>query len=67
MKKKIFKYIDLQVNGYAGIDFNSTSLTEEQLLLACKKLEEDNVEAILATIITDDFEKMVSKIKMFLK
>ncbi len=57
MAKSEFKYIDLQVNGYAGIDFNSTSLTEEQLIIACKKLEEDNVEAILATIITDDFDK----------
>jgi N-acetylglucosamine-6-phosphate deacetylase len=58
-----FKYIDLQVNGYAGVDFNSLNLTEEQLLIACKKLEEDNVEQILATIITDDFDKMVRKIK----
>ena len=62
MLKSEFKYIDLQVNGYAGIDFNSTKLSEEKLFKACKKLEEDNVETILATIITDDFEKMVSKI-----
>ena len=61
MKNNI-KYIDLQVNGYAGIDFNSMILTEEQLLVACKKLEEDNVEGILATLITDDFSKMIDKI-----
>ncbi len=63
MAKKKNKYFDLQVNGYAGIDFNSVSLTEEQLLVACRKLEEDNVEGVLATIITDDFEIMNSKIK----
>ncbi|MCB0744134.1 MAG: N-acetylglucosamine-6-phosphate deacetylase [Ignavibacteriae bacterium] len=62
MKDNI-KFIDLQVNGYAGIDFNSMILTEEQLLVACKKLEEDNVEGILATLITDDFNKMIDKIK----
>ncbi|MCB0749241.1 MAG: N-acetylglucosamine-6-phosphate deacetylase, partial [Ignavibacteriae bacterium] len=60
--KNSIKYIDLQVNGYAGIDFNSMILAEEQLLVACKKLEEDNVEGILATLITDDFYKMIDKI-----
>lgn len=58
-----YKYFDIQVNGYAGIDFNSHSLTEDELLFVTHKLIEDNVEGIFATIITDDFESMLKKIK----
>lgn len=60
---KTKKYIDLQVNGYAGIDFNSVNLSEDELLFACKKLKEDDVESILATLITDEFARMITKIK----
>lgn len=63
MKNMNCKYFDIQVNGYAGIDFNSTSLTEDQLVFVTHKLIEDNVEGIFATIITDDFESMLKKIK----
>ena len=57
-----YKYFDLQVNGYAGIDFNSIKLNEEEVLAACQKLEKDNVEGILATLITDDYHHMIQKI-----
>lgn len=57
------KYFDIQVNGYAGIDFNDINLTQDKLHSACNKLAKDNVEGILAAIITDDFEKMLGKIK----
>ena len=56
------KYFDIQVNGYAGIDFNSINLNEEEVLAACQKLEQDNVEGILATLITDDYDHMIEKI-----
>ena len=46
------KYFDIQVNGYAGVDFNQNSLTIENMSNACLKLEEDGVEGIFATIIT---------------
>ena len=52
------KTFDLQVNGYAGIDFNRDDLTAEQLYRACSALEEDGNEGILATIITDSIESM---------
>lgn len=61
------KYIDLQVNGYAGVDFNSMDLTEAELLVACNKLYEDNVDSILATLITDDYSRMIEKIKNLAK
>lgn len=61
--KDELKYFDLQVNGYAGVDFNNLNLSLEQLHYACRKLIEDKVEGIFATLITDDFDRMISKIK----
>ena len=55
-------YIDLQVNGYAGVDFNRDNLTAEQLHLACEALRRDGVAGILATIITDDLAAMQRRI-----
>lgn len=49
---------DLQVNGYAGTDFNRDGLTAQGLHHACVCLEEDGVQGILATFITDDLEAM---------
>lgn len=62
MIEKKYKYYDIQVNGYAGIDFNSPDLTVDQLLYASRKLTEDNVKGILATIITDNYDMMLRKI-----
>jgi N-acetylglucosamine-6-phosphate deacetylase len=55
-------YFDLQVNGYAGIDFNQDDLTAEALHTACKLLEEHHVEGILATIITEDIDRMAKRL-----
>jgi len=57
------KYFDIQVNGYAGVDFNQNNLTTEKLKHACLKLETDGVEGIFATIITTDLSDMISRIK----
>jgi N-acetylglucosamine-6-phosphate deacetylase len=55
-------FFDLQVNGYAGVDFNSDFLTPNQLHLACEHLAEDGVGGILATIITDDIDRMCERL-----
>ncbi len=55
-------FYDLQINGYAGADFNSDSLTEESLHHACLALKDDGVEHILATVITDSIDSMCRKI-----
>jgi len=57
------KYFDIQVNGYGGIDYNQNDLTLEDLRLSCSKLKADGVEGIFATIITADFQDMISRIK----
>lgn len=53
---------DLQVNGYAGVDFNGDDWTLEELERACERLRHDGVDAILATIITDTLEQMEQRL-----
>jgi len=56
-------FFDLQVNGYGGVDFNSDDLTAEMLYQACERMESDGVEGVLATIISDDLDKMSSRLR----
>ena len=51
---------DLQVNGYAGVDFTDPATTPEQLHAACARLEADGVAGILATVITERVERMAA-------
>src|SRR6476620_1572654 len=53
---------DLQVNGYAGVDFNKDDLTAEELHKACEKLRADGTAGFLATIITEDIDKMALRL-----
>ena len=55
-------YFDLQVNGYGGIDFNGDDLTADGLHEACEKLVADGVAGALATVITDDVERMAARL-----
>jgi N-acetylglucosamine-6-phosphate deacetylase len=55
-------YVDLQVNGYAGVDFNKEGLTDAELHHACAQLEADGVDGFLATIITEDVERMCGRL-----
>lgn len=57
------QFVDLQVNGYAGVDFNADALTDESMHFACERLREDGVAGILATIITADIAKMAARLR----
>lgn len=57
------KSFDLQVNGYAGTDFNRDGLTAEQLHHACQCLVEDGCDSILATFITDEIPKLERRMR----
>ena len=57
------KFFDLQVNGFFGADFNDERLSSEKFHTAIDRLSEDNVDGILATIITDSHEAMVARIR----
>jgi N-acetylglucosamine-6-phosphate deacetylase len=59
----VTKYFDLQVNGYAGVDFNRDNLTVDDLQQACAKLKQDGVQGILATIITADMSQMIKRLQ----
>ena len=56
------RYVDLQINGYAGVDFNQDDLSDADLHLACQRLREDSVAGILATIITDELPRMTARL-----
>lgn len=55
-------FIDLQLNGYKGVDFNAADLTGDALRTACEHLRADGVQSILATVITDDVAAMAAKL-----
>ena len=55
-------WVDIQVNGYAGVDFNSDRLTVDQLLAVCDRLERDGISKILPTIITAPLDSMLNRI-----
>ena len=57
-----YPYVDLQVNGYAGVDFNRDDVSAEALHQACVRLREDGVAGILATIITDELPRMTARL-----
>jgi N-acetylglucosamine-6-phosphate deacetylase len=56
-------FIDLQINGCWGIDFNSSELSEHNWHLACKRLHDSGTSEFLPTIITDSVDAMVAKIR----
>lgn len=60
-------FFDLQNNGCYGVDFNSDTLTGEQLYEACVKLEQDHVGGILATIVTGARDRMIHRLSNLVK
>lgn len=56
------KPFDIQVNGYFGGDFTNPEITAEELHTTCIALEEDGVEHILATVITDSIDALCHKL-----
>jgi N-acetylglucosamine-6-phosphate deacetylase len=55
-------FVDLQVNGYAGVDFNGDAVTADDLHRACERLERDGVERCLIAVITDDLDAMCRRL-----
>jgi len=49
-------FIDLQVNGYLGVDFSSPDLTEDSFAHACECLFQAGTAAFLPTVITSPLE-----------
>jgi N-acetylglucosamine-6-phosphate deacetylase len=55
-------YIDLQLNGYQGVDFNADGLESRACRAACEALQAEGVIGVLATIVTDDLYRMVGRV-----
>src|ERR1700691_3000754 len=55
-------YFDLQINGYAGVDFNGDALDHASLAMVCQRLQSHGVGGILATVITDSIDVMEVRI-----
>jgi len=51
--------IDNQINGYAGVDFSSDSLKEEDLLEAAKAIWSGGVTSFFPTLITNSHERLL--------
>ena len=54
---------DLQVNGYAGVDFNRDDLTAESLRAACARIAADGAAGFLPTVISDDLDAMCRRLR----
>lgn len=49
-------YVDLQVNGFLGVDFSDPSLTADDFVRVCRALLEQGTAAFLPTMITSSLE-----------
>jgi N-acetylglucosamine-6-phosphate deacetylase len=57
-----FGYIDLQVNGYADVDFNADELSAERVAALCERLKSECVTGIVPTVITADVDSMCRRL-----
>ena len=55
--------VDLQINGYAGVDFQGDDVTPEQLLHAARALRRDGCAHFLLTLITDEWSRLLARLK----
>jgi N-acetylglucosamine-6-phosphate deacetylase len=55
--------IDLQINGFAGIDFQQDGLTEEQLLQGVSGLQAAGCTRFLLTLITDAWPRILDRLR----
>jgi N-acetylglucosamine-6-phosphate deacetylase len=55
--------VDLQINGYAGVDFQQDDLTGDDLLLSVRALRRDGCAYFLLTLITDEWARLIARLK----
>jgi N-acetylglucosamine-6-phosphate deacetylase len=55
--------LDVQINGYGGVDFQRDSLTQDDLLAACRKLRAAACTRFLLTLITDTWTKLMARLR----
>ncbi|MCL5097267.1 MAG: N-acetylglucosamine-6-phosphate deacetylase [Candidatus Omnitrophica bacterium] len=55
--------VDLQVNGYAGVDFQRDALFLEDLLAATRRLQAAGCAHYLLTLVTDEWRRMMERLR----
>ena len=55
--------IDLQVNGFAGVDFNDPAVTSGMFDQACEALKTQGVTRFCVTLITDDLDRLQTQLR----
>ena len=55
--------LDLQVNGFGGIDFQQDDLTSADLLTAARKLRASACPRFLLTLVTDEWSKLIARLR----
>jgi N-acetylglucosamine-6-phosphate deacetylase len=54
--------VDLQINGFAGVDFQRDKVTEEELLRASRALEAAGCTRFLVTLVTDAWPNLMARL-----
>lgn len=55
--------MDLQINGYAGVDFQRDDLTLEKLIQAARGLRRDGCAKFFFTLITDEWSRLMTRLE----
>ena len=58
------EWVDLQINGYGGVDFNAPGLTVEQVIAVTERLDGDGTAGYLPTIVTGNPETSVETLRV---
>jgi len=59
--------VDLQINGFAGVDFQQDNISQAQLETAARGLLKAGCTRFLLTLITDKWEKMLARLQHYRK
>ena len=57
--------LDLQINGYAGVDFQTDDVSAEDLLRAARALRRDGCARFFLTLVTAKWEGMLSRLEHY--
>jgi N-acetylglucosamine-6-phosphate deacetylase len=63
MQKEVQGWVDLQINGYGGVDFNAPGLTVEAVKAVVRRLAQDGTAAFLPTLVTGDPEMLIANVR----
>jgi N-acetylglucosamine-6-phosphate deacetylase len=60
-------FIDIQVNGFAGVDFNQPNFSADDLVGGCREILKTGVTVFCPTLITADYSRLARNITEILK